>query len=180
MEEIKRISYLYGQLLAVYQTLEDTWPIDPDVKVPTMAEQVWANYINDPTKYINKLESVKQKSKELYNGANGSDRFNADMYEHFLSRLAEIYGEIEACEEERPVPLDSLFIFGYYAELKKLVTYKFDDIKSMRKKLGWTQKEASKRLGVPESTLVNWETGQRVPPKYVEKLLMEKMAENLG
>ncbi|MEZ2283175.1 helix-turn-helix domain-containing protein [Microcoleus sp.] len=43
----------------------------------------------------------------------------------------------------------------------------------LRKKLGLTQREAAKKLGIRESTLSNWETGKvpHVPPSVIKKMM---------
>lgn len=48
-------------------------------------------------------------------------------------------------------------------------------IKEMRKKLGFSQKKVSELLGIPVRTLQGWEAGERVPPEYVERLVVEKL-----
>ena len=47
-------------------------------------------------------------------------------------------------------------------------------IKEARYLSGLTQKEVSVLLEIPLRTLENWESGVRVPPVYVEKLIVEK------
>ena len=48
-------------------------------------------------------------------------------------------------------------------------------IKEARYLSGLTQKEVSVLLEIPLRTLENWESGVRVPPVYVEKLIVEKL-----
>ena len=49
------------------------------------------------------------------------------------------------------------------------------DIKQMRRLLGDTQCEFSKRYGIPLRTIQNWENGVRKPPQYVLDLLEKKV-----
>ena len=48
-------------------------------------------------------------------------------------------------------------------------------IKEARIAAGLTQQEMSERLGIPKRTIENWEQGNRVPPDYVERLVVEKL-----
>lgn len=51
--------------------------------------------------------------------------------------------------------------------------------KELRKNFGDTQSDFSMRYGIPFRTIQNWETGKRKPPKYVEKLLEERINRDL-
>lgn len=48
-------------------------------------------------------------------------------------------------------------------------------IKEARKKVGWTQKQLSERLGIPQRTVQSWEGNQRSCPPYVERLVVEEI-----
>ena len=48
-------------------------------------------------------------------------------------------------------------------------------IKEARKSVGITQRILSEQLEIPLRTIENWESGKNVPPKYVEKLIVEKI-----
>lgn len=48
-------------------------------------------------------------------------------------------------------------------------------IKEARIAANMTQKEVSELLEIPGRTLQGWEQGKRVPPVYVEKLIIEKL-----
>ena len=48
-------------------------------------------------------------------------------------------------------------------------------LKEARKKANLTQKEMSDKLEIPLRTIGAWETGDRKCPKYVEKLIIEKL-----
>ena len=54
------------------------------------------------------------------------------------------------------------------------------DIREMRKLLGDTQSEFAKRYHIPFRTIQNWETGVRIPPKYITTLLEEKVKADLA
>lgn len=44
-------------------------------------------------------------------------------------------------------------------------------IRQLRENAGLTRKDLCERLSIPYRTLQEWETGRRVPPGYVVKLL---------
>ena len=48
-------------------------------------------------------------------------------------------------------------------------------IKEARLDAGMTVKELSELLGIPKRTLFAWEAGTRIPPDYVEKMIVEKL-----
>ncbi len=48
-------------------------------------------------------------------------------------------------------------------------------IKTAREKSGLTRKEVSELLEIPYRTLQNWELGLREVPRWVEKLIIEKI-----
>ena len=48
-------------------------------------------------------------------------------------------------------------------------------IKEAREEAGLTQKQVHDLLGIPIRSLQNWESGIRVCPLYVEKLIVEKL-----
>ena len=52
-------------------------------------------------------------------------------------------------------------------------------IKEMRKELGDTQSEFSRRYNIPFRTIQNWESGVNTPPAYVENMLAERVRADL-
>lgn len=46
-------------------------------------------------------------------------------------------------------------------------------IQEIRIKAGLSQKKMSELTSIPLRTIENWETGQRKPPKYVEKFVVD-------
>ena len=48
-------------------------------------------------------------------------------------------------------------------------------LKEAREKLGLTQQGLSERLEIPKRTIEKWETGDRVPPDYVQRLVLKEM-----
>ena len=48
-------------------------------------------------------------------------------------------------------------------------------IKEARLAAGLTQRQMSDLFGIPLRTIEDWERGQRTPPIYVEKLIVEKL-----
>lgn len=53
------------------------------------------------------------------------------------------------------------------------------NIKKLRSKLGYTQTEFSKRYNIPFRTIQNWESGVRIPPKYIIDFLNERVNKDL-
>jgi DNA-binding transcriptional regulator YiaG len=52
-------------------------------------------------------------------------------------------------------------------------------IKEARKAAKLTQKQMSDLFEIPKRTIEAWEAGDRTPPPYVEKLIVEKL-ENIA
>ena len=52
-------------------------------------------------------------------------------------------------------------------------------IKEMRKSLGYTQTDFSRRYHIPFRTIQNWEAGVNSPPAYVEELLERQIKTDL-
>ncbi len=48
-------------------------------------------------------------------------------------------------------------------------------IKEARQRAGLTQEEMSRLLEIPKRTIGDWETGNRTPPPYVEKLVVAEL-----
>ena len=48
-------------------------------------------------------------------------------------------------------------------------------IKDARLLAGITQQQMSDRLDIPVRSIENWEAGDRKPPAYVEKLIIDKL-----
>lgn len=48
-------------------------------------------------------------------------------------------------------------------------------IKEARKKAGMTQKEMAEFFGMPKRTIENWEGGINDPPKWVGRLIIDKL-----
>lgn len=49
------------------------------------------------------------------------------------------------------------------------------NIKEARLNAGLTQAQMSELLEIPKRTIGDWETGQRTPPIYVEKLVIREL-----
>ena len=50
-----------------------------------------------------------------------------------------------------------------------------EELKTARISVGWTQKMLSDKFEIPKRTIEDWERGIRVPPSYVQKLLLKEM-----
>lgn len=53
-------------------------------------------------------------------------------------------------------------------------------IKDYRKLAGLTQKQFSELFEIPLDTVKKWDSGKMKPPKYVEKLIIEKLEQING
>lgn len=49
------------------------------------------------------------------------------------------------------------------------------NIKEAREAAGLSRAEMSRRFEIPVRTLEEWDAGRRMPPPYVEKLIVEKL-----
>lgn len=49
------------------------------------------------------------------------------------------------------------------------------NIKEARAKAGLSRAEMSRRFEIPIRTLENWESGVNAPPRWAEKLILEKL-----
>ncbi len=49
------------------------------------------------------------------------------------------------------------------------------EFKEARQALGWSQSRLAKEFGIPKRTYESWEMGDRNPPEYVKKLIIEKL-----
>lgn len=49
------------------------------------------------------------------------------------------------------------------------------NIKDIRKKLNYTQKQFANYFSIPMRTYQHWEDGDRQPPEYVLKLIVENL-----
>lgn len=50
-----------------------------------------------------------------------------------------------------------------------------ETLKALREGMGLTQQKMAELLEIPPRTIENWEAGSREPPKYVQKLIIEKL-----
>ncbi len=48
-------------------------------------------------------------------------------------------------------------------------------IKEYRQVLGLTQRQFSEMFEIPLDVIKSWDSGRRCPPKWAEKMLLEKM-----
>lgn len=53
-------------------------------------------------------------------------------------------------------------------------------IKEAREKAGLTQATMSEKMEIPKRTIEDWERGVRVPPKYVERLIIAELERIAG
>lgn len=50
-----------------------------------------------------------------------------------------------------------------------------DEVKAARKSAGLTQAKMNQLMKVPMRTIQSWEAGDRIPPEYVQILVLEKL-----
>lgn len=55
-----------------------------------------------------------------------------------------------------------------------MITWK-EEVKAARKAAGLTQAKMNQLMKVPVRTIQNWEAGDRIPPEYVQILVLEKL-----
>lgn len=63
---------------------------------------------------------------------------------------------------------------------KNLVDDVLDDdfalqLKQARKAGGLTQRAAAEKTGIPQRSIINWETGKQSPPVYVQRHLLKEL-----
>ena len=46
---------------------------------------------------------------------------------------------------------------------------------TMRTEAGWSRPKMVERVGVPLRTIEEWEAGNRTPPEYVQKLVLDRL-----
>lgn len=51
-----------------------------------------------------------------------------------------------------------------------------DIITELRKETGLNRKEFSEHFGIPLRTLEDWESGRRIPPTYIPRLMKYQIA----
>lgn len=59
-------------------------------------------------------------------------------------------------------------------EEREMIAWK-DEVKAARKAAGLTQAKMNQLMKVPVRTIQNWEAGDRIPPEYVQILVLEKL-----
>ena len=63
----------------------------------------------------------------------------------------------------------------FYKAFCKKNGIKFNKIRYVRQLAGLTQKAMSEKLEIPKRTIENWENEINTPPKYVEKLIINRL-----
>lgn len=53
------------------------------------------------------------------------------------------------------------------------------NIKEARQSAGLSQAKMAEIFEIPKRTIESWETGERKPPAYVEKLIIEKLMQQI-
>lgn len=116
----KSRDYLYGRLLAVIEMIETTAMKESGNKSVTNAEKLWATYIQSPQQtfgvlmkrirpYIDRLK----KKGQLYH-----------YYDIMLTDLANAIDQLDLTVGQKKSKLNEDFVFGYYAQKKKIYTSK--------------------------------------------------------
>lgn len=56
------------------------------------------------------------------------------------------------------------------------ITKEFNEkLKQARKDAGLSQQSMSDRMLIPKRTIENWETGDRTPPEYVQRFVINEL-----
>ena len=50
-----------------------------------------------------------------------------------------------------------------------------EKLHKMRTDAGWSRPKMVERVGVPLRTIEEWEAGNRTPPEYVQKLVLDRL-----
>ena len=83
-----------------------------------------------------------------------------------------------------PTPIESIkapeggfvnLIYADTAAYQKVIDRENNPIKAAREKAGMSLKELSVLLNAPYRTVQDWNAGRRTPPKWIQKLIVEKI-----
>lgn len=50
-----------------------------------------------------------------------------------------------------------------------------EELRTMRTKAGWSRPKMVDRVGVPLRTIEDWESEKRIPPDYVQRLVLDRL-----
>lgn len=115
--------------------------------------------------------------------SNISDTYIAKLqeqygYDRFDDILAEFTREWEdaECDEEGATPEQDVILDKILSDTAQEILDRITNpIKAARKSVGITQRTLSELLEIPIRTIEDWDRGKRNPPRYVEKLIIEKI-----
>lgn len=133
-------------------------------------------------------KAIKPRLKELANYKNASDNHVGEITGYDLEYSPGIIGGqggaclkiyYKACRPyaNSPYDINEYHTVWIYADenLEPPCYGKPSQIKKYRMEAGLTQATMSELFEIPKRTIESWEMGTRIPPKYVEKLIIEKL-----
>lgn len=50
-----------------------------------------------------------------------------------------------------------------------------EELRTIRTEAGWSRPKMVERVGVPLRTIEDWESAKRTPPKYVQRLVIDRL-----
>lgn len=50
-----------------------------------------------------------------------------------------------------------------------------EKLRTLRTEAGWKRPKMVERTGIPLRTIEDWESGKRVPPEYVQNLVLDRL-----
>lgn len=50
-----------------------------------------------------------------------------------------------------------------------------EELRATRTNAGWSRPKMVERVGVPLRTIEDWESGKRIPPEYVQRLVLDRL-----
>lgn len=50
-----------------------------------------------------------------------------------------------------------------------------EELRAMRTEAGWSRPKMVDRVGVPLRTIEDWESEKRIPPDYVQRLVLDRL-----
>ena len=103
------------------------------------------------------------------------EQYGYDRFDDILAEFTREWEDAE-CDEEGATPEQDAILDKILSDTAQEILDRITNpIKEARKSIGITQRKLSERLEIPLRTIENWERGFSSPPKYVEKLIVEKI-----
>lgn len=122
--DVKKRSYLLGQLLALADRLEDFANYQNDNSRITSAKRYWSNYVKYPAKTWKVIfEKIQPYFERIRNS-------NPGTYYFYNSKIEEIMNELNQNNYFTNHPLNENYLLGYYNQLSDLKNYSKEEDKN--------------------------------------------------